>query len=73
MSTISPVPLGMMTGRSPAAASRSDTRLVVRCSWIPQFRVRVQVPAERDQFVLARGEELVEFLRQVMPEHGRPP
>jgi hypothetical protein len=40
---------------------------------VSQFRVRVQVPAERDQFVLARGEELVEFLRQVMPEHGRPP
>ena len=33
MSTTSPVPLGRVTGRRPAAASRSATRRVVRCSW----------------------------------------
>src|SRR5581483_6559547 len=35
MSTSRPVPLGRMTGRRPAAASRSATRRVVRCSANP--------------------------------------
>jgi hypothetical protein len=33
----------------------------------------VKVPAERDQLILAGSEELVEFLRQVMPQHEPPP
>src|SRR5580704_8080679 len=32
MSTVRPVPLGRITGRRPAAARRSATRRVVRCS-----------------------------------------
>jgi len=40
---------------------------------IAKFRVRMEIPAERDQLILTGSEELVEFLRQFMPEHEPPP
>ncbi len=40
---------------------------------VAEFRVRMEVAAERDQLILMGSEELVEFLRQIMPEHEPPP
>ena len=62
-----------MTGRSPAAAEPLRHPVRGPVFVVTEFWVRVEVPAERDQLILTHSEEMVEFLRQFMPEHEPPP